>query len=74
MNGIGIDPIANAILLTKLLLLKLVFLCFKTLLNANEIILKKSSIRRKDIIIDLEINRIKIRVKLYEKNKLKFLS
>ena len=74
MNGIGIDPKANPNLLTNLLLPKLVFLLIENLFKMIEIILNISSKKRIEITIDFEINRMKINVKLYEKNLLKFPS
>ena len=69
-----IDPKANHNLLTNLLLLKLVFLLIENLFKMIEIILNISSKKRIEIKIDFEINRMKINVKLYEKNLLKFPS
>ena len=74
MKGIGIEPKANPNLLTNLLLPKFIFFLIENLFEMIDIILNISSNKRMEITIDFEINRMKINVKLYEKNLLKFPS
>tara|TARA_X000000368_G_scaffold362655_1_gene307435 strand:+ start:304 stop:528 length:225 start_codon:yes stop_codon:yes gene_type:complete len=74
MKGIGIEPKANPNLLTNLLLPKFIFFLIENLFEMIDIILNISSKKRMEITIDFEINRMKINVKLYEKNLLKFPS